>query len=726
MRVARALVLALAALAAAPAWAPAHDGETHGRPGSRGAEADDRPGPSPAQLRERTRHRRVGGRPAYRLSNRCLALRSKLNGQLVAQQDDGSYSASVTELDDAEPFRMQATALGSYLLYGPDRDFLAIDSDDDVRSDDEPSNRADWEAAIGRQRGYMFFSRAAGKVLAVSDSGELRPAERQGVGEAGRFTFEDAGDRCARYPEAEVNAEGKPFKGTNGQGEVVGYLEAHVHFMFHQAVGGQFHCGRPWHRFGVEYALPDCEYIEGPEGSAAPVQNYLNYGNPVAPHDTRGWPVFESWPGPHKLTYEGMYHKWLERAWRGGLRVFVALNTDNKAICEAYTTSSPRPGQHGCNEMDSVRRQIADVYELQDYIDAQNRGPGRGWFRIVKNPAQARRVIKQGKLAVILGIETSIPLDCGVFNEVPQCDEQQIDVELQRVHDMGVRQMELINKFDNAFGGVAGDSGTTGVIVNQGNFKETGRYWDMDTCETEAHDRPQPSHSDIGIAFRALVEAGLLPGGTVPVYPPPPHCNQLGFSSLGRHMLKRMMGRGMVIDPDHLGVIARRQALDFVEEKGYPGLISSHSWADVEAYPRIHKLGGLVTPYAGDSSSFVEEWRYQRKLRRKDRFYGIGYGSDMHGLGPQGDPREGDDPVEYPFKASVGKVKLDRQVAGDRTFDINEDGVAQYGMYPDWIEDLRKIAGDQIIRDMSRGAEAYLRMWERATRRSQALHTLGR
>jgi hypothetical protein len=175
-----------------------------------------------------------------------------------------------------------------------------------------------------------------------------------------------------------------------------------------------------------------------------------------------------------------------------------------------------------------------------------------------------------------------------------------------------------------------------------------------------------------------------------------------------------------------MGVIARRAALSFIEDKNYPGVISSHSWADVEAYPRIHKLGGMVTPYAGDSTGFVQEWRYHRKLRRQNGIYGIGYGSDMHGLGAQGDPREGEDPVEYPFKASVGKVKFDRQQAGERTFDINEDGVAQYGLYPDWIEDLRKLAGDDIIRDMSRGAEFYLQMWERATRRSQALHTLGR
>jgi hypothetical protein len=57
---------------------------------------------------------------------------------------------------------------------------------------------------------------------------------------------------------------------------------------------------------------------------------------------------------------------------------------------------------------------------------------------------------------------------------------------------------------------------------------------------------------------------------------------------------------------------------------------------------------------------------------------------------------------------------LDRQVSGSRVYDINADGVDHYGLYPDWVEDLRVIAGPEIVADLARGAEAYLQMWERA------------
>ena len=106
----------------------------------------------------------------------------------------------------------------------------------------------------------------------------------------------------------------------------------------------------------------------------------------------------------------------------------------------------------------------------------------------------------------------------------------------------------------------------------------------------------------------------------------------------------------------------------------------------------------------------------QRKATADPRYlFGIGYGADANGLGAQGGPRVGaaKNPVTYPF-TGLGGVVIDRQVSGSRVYDINVDGVAHYGLYPDWIEDLRMQAGDEIVDDLARGSEAYLQMWERA------------
>ena len=517
-----------------------------------------------------------------------------------------------------------------------------------------------------------------------------------------------AANGCADFPEIEVNATGKPSGGPTPYGETQGLLDAHLHVMFFEALGGSLHCGRPWHPYGVAEALPDCSESEGPGGQVAPIQNFVNWGLPAYPHDPVGWPTFKDWPNHHSLTYEQVYYKWLERAWMGGLRMMTLLAVDNITLCKVSNVK-----KYPCNEMNAIRREIRDAYQLQDYIDAQSGGPGKGWFRIVKNPFQARKVINRGKLAVILGVETSQLFDCGVYKDQPLCDEAHVDAGLDEVYDLGVRQMEIINKFDNAFSGVAGDSGAISAFTNVGNFLETGNFFALETCTGEATDKP----ALIGIEHTdtALGLVPVLDPGNVPVYGPPPHCNLRGLTNLGEYLIRGMAKRKMIFDPDHMSAVARADALALIEAIDYSGVVSSHSWADVLAYPRILDEGGVVTPYAGSSTGFVEQWRDLRSERNKDFYFGWGYGADMNGFGSQGPPREGaSNPVSYPFKSIDGAVTLERQRSGEQVYDINEDGVAHYGLYPDWIEDLRMIAGEKIIRDMSRGPEAYLQMWERA------------
>ena len=139
-----------------------------------------------------------------------------------------------------------------------------------------------------------------------------------------------------------------------------------------------------------------------------------------------GWPTFRAWPSPTALAEEGDYYTGIERAWKAGLRLMVTDNVDNEALCSLMTTRS-----NPCNDMAAVRIQNRDLHALQDYIDAQSGGPGKGWFRIVTDPFQARQIINQGKLAVIEGIEVSRIFGCGETFGVPHCSTGQIDAGLK-------------------------------------------------------------------------------------------------------------------------------------------------------------------------------------------------------------------------------------------------------------------------------------------------------
>ena len=673
--------------------------------------------------------RRPGRREApedrYAMAGGCYGLQAASSERWVVRTADG-YAAKAGRRGKAEPFHFQATDLGRYLLFGSERDFVARGGDpvtgkDAVVADTAASESADWTV---RRRGAAYtFSLRDGtdpRHLAVAKDGTLKLAEKPA-----RFRLRTAILRtvggCAPWPEVGHNVRGRTFRGVSDIQETRGWVDAHTHGMAFEFLGGEAHCGRPWHPYGVEVALQDCEDHQAGNGCANPLETALS-GEPC--HDPVGWPTFKDWPAPASLTHEGTYWKWMERSWRGGLRVFVNLLVENNQLCQLYPFK-----RNSCDDMDSIRLQARQMRAFERYIDAQYGGPGEGWYRIVTNPFQARRVINEGKLAVVMGIETSIPFKCTMKLDVPQCDKDSIDASLAEVHKMGVRQMELVNKFDNALSGVAGDSAQTGVLVNSANFLETGSFWAMEHCEPEAagvHDREQYAAPEIDrqqqdALFGAMYQV-FGPKRPAPVYDSGPHCNQRGLTELGEHLIKRMAQRGMVFDPDHMSVAGRQAALDLVEDLEYPGVISSHSWSTPDAYPRIYRLGGTIMPYAGDSTGFVEKWRRHLSWADPRYYFGIGYGADINGLGAQGDPRGADvpNPVTYPFRG-LGGVTVNRQRSGERVYDINVDGVSHYGLYPDWVEDLTKVAGadraadgEAIFEDMARGAEAYLQMWERA------------
>jgi hypothetical protein len=628
----------------------------------------------------------------YAMYDGCYALRGS-NGRWLA----GARPAfTASSRGAATPVYFKATDLGRYLLYSPQRTYLGRTGAAPAWAPD-PSETANWtvtEPATDR----FAFRLPSGKAL----PGQVRLHRTSG---------------CAVFPEIGTNVTGRPIAGTTPYQEVRGFIDAHTHGMAFEFLGGDVHCGRPWHPYGVAYALQDCPDHTVTGGKGAVMEDFLS--GDFNGHDPVGWPTFKDWPAPHSLTHEGTYYKWMERSWRAGQRILVNLLVENNQLCKIYPLK-----RNSCDDMDSIRLQAADMHKLERYVDAQHGGPGRGWYRIVTNPEQARRVINAGKLAVVMGIETSVPFGCSEKLGIPTCTTSQLDQQLDAVRKMGVRQMELVNKFDNGLAGVAGDEGTTGNLVNLANFLETGSFWRMQHCavqDPEVHDKDQ--NTGVGVPdvpgqvqdalFGAIVKFSLkLPA--LPLYPQPHHCNALGLTDLGKYVIRGMAERHMIFDPDHMSVKARTSALDEVDRLHYSGVMSSHSWSTPDAYPRIYRDEGFITPYAGDSDGFVAKWRRHLGWANPKTYWGIGFGADINGLGAQGEPRaHNTNPVRYPF-TTVGGVKVYRQVSGQRVYDINRDGVAHYGLYPDWIQDLKMQAGNAIVQDMFRGAEAYLQMWERA------------
>jgi hypothetical protein len=721
----------------------------------------------------------------YAPATGCFALRSVQSGKLVTRAGTGFTATGTT----GEPFRFQPLDLGKYLLFGSRSDFLATAADplptregarvlqgyvrgggdertvavrgpvdtaidtgvsavatatapataqvrgDGILAAATPSASAEW---VLRQVGTGFVLQqaysdgdeaAAGPLdppisatLVSSAAGVLTAGAGALTSKAAQFTLA-ATRGCAAWLEAPNDVQGPVRTGATPYEQTQGYLDAHLHMMAFEFLGGRSHCGRPWHPYGITYALVDCP-DHSVNGYGALLEDVVSGHTPGQGHDTVGWPSFGYWPRHDSLTHEAVYYQWLERAWRGGLRMFTNLLVENGQLCEIYPLK-----KNSCDEMDGVRLQAQRLRELERYVDAQNGGPGRGWFRIVTDPLQSRRVINAGKLAVVMGIEVSRPLGCREYLGTSSCTTADIDKRLTEVWNLGVRQMEMTNKFDNSLTGVTGDSGSTGVLVNAANDKETGHFWEMQTCASPfgpvQRDEQQYNVVDDGHGEPARdgVFAGVLKlsggSGAAPLYPAGPHCNAIGLSELGKAFLAGMVKRGMVFDPDHMSAAAREAALTLLAKQGYSGVVSSHSWADDANYFKVLSMGGVVTPHAGGSAGFLGKWELLRTKADKRFLYGVGYGSDIEGFSQQGGPRNpaAGKGVTYPF-TGLGGTKISKARTGTRVWDLNTDGLDQYGQYADWVEDVRVQAGADgpaFTRDIGNGAEAYLQMWERAT-----------
>lgn len=155
-------------------------------------------------------------------------------------------------------------------------------------------------------------------------------------------------------------------------------------------------------------------------------------------HPHEGFPKFQHWPHFTTVTHQQMRVEWLRRAHEGGLRVIVALAVNNHLLAAAIDGEQPHDDKASANE------QIAYIKKFVGDHD---------FMAIARTPAQLREIVREGKLAVILGMEVD---NIGNFNfaGVDRSDAA-VRAEIRRLHGLGVRYMFPIHVTDNHFGGAA-------------------------------------------------------------------------------------------------------------------------------------------------------------------------------------------------------------------------------------------------------------------------------
>ena len=638
----------------------------------------------------------------FAMANGCYTIKD-LGSQRFLRADGSAVDW--TDAAQATPFFMKPSALGKYLFYTPDEAFLTYSPAAAIISA-TASDNAVWtvDQVAG---GFSMLSSESGVSLGAGQT-------------AGLFNFLPASG-CTPYPEAELNATGTPFKGTNPDGTVFGYAETHMHIGGSEALGGRLGYGRPFHKFGVTHALDNCEGDHGPNGSLDALDGIVNPTRQfLPPHETQGWPTFRAWPAHGSNTHHQTYYMWLKRAWMGGLRFMMNHLVANQVICDIWPLK-----EHSCNEMDSITLQRQLILDLQDYIDAQEGGPGRGFFRIVYSSAEARRTIENGQMAVVLGTENEKIFDCGEFLDMPECTTEHIDAELDRWYDLGLRAIFPIHLFDNALGGSRiTDDPALSVVYQGGNIIETGHPYATIPCEDADSTPPGSAPTQ---EPRGIIDTILLQVMGLPPAPPFTGCveNARGLNALGDYFVNGMVDRGILIETDHSGTLARKRMLDIAAARDVP-VLSGHTGFVTEARDtsRILQVGGIISNLPDEPAPVTVDFIRQLRdayvtIHGNTEGLATGLGSDINGIHVQAKPREdaAENPLLYPFTSYDGRVTFERQVTGERVYDLNLDGVAHYGLYPDFLEDMRRTeGGEEALEYVFRSAEAYLQAWERAER----------
>jgi microsomal dipeptidase-like Zn-dependent dipeptidase len=478
-----------------------------------------------------------------------------------------------------------------------------------------------------------------------------------------RFTCSPTSIASGAIEEPDVGWRPHPF-GDGRSCPLEGYADIHAHLNSHLAHGGNIHVGSPAPldpdgNFALTPFLNVADALDPQDDVdshsvhlplSCPVEIVDSPGTPqiirdllalvsgvVCPEDPpttnqdpvgkgtndvafgpNGWPIYNGWPHWRSTTHQQMYYKWLERAWRGGLRLMVQLSVTNEALCR---TSD---GEDCTDSMKAIDKQIDATYDFQRFVDDLHDGPGTGWFRIVTTPLQAREVIAEGKMAVVLGIEMDHLFNCSLRDgaECPSVshpatvracpDGEMCDIPplepgstLSETIDWyyqhrGIRHVFPIHNFDNRFGGTA----TWQNAINAGQAVSVGQWQQTRECPDTAGSLP-PNETGYAFSMDPLLltvvglfgfdEDDLLQSGNpeLPVYPESASCNEFRLTDLGRELLDALTDKGMIIDVDHMSIRTFDDTVEYTRAKypgaGYP-LVASHVQAfDLHRVPIRHE-----------------------------------------------------------------------------------------------------------------------------------------
>jgi microsomal dipeptidase-like Zn-dependent dipeptidase len=406
---------------------------------------------------------------------------------------------------------------------------------------------------------------------------------------------------------------------------------------------------------------------------------------------TQGWPELAGWPRWDAIAHQQVWEEQLHAAYMGGLRIEVMSAVSLDWLCRALPPENLERPQ--CDEMDDVKLQLEQAHAFVAQHD---------WAEIALTPADARRIVEEDRLAIILSIEASHLMGAGDWR-----------AQLDDLYELGVRTLQPVHQLDNRFGGAAPHN----TIFQIAQYAEN-CHIDEDCGLTT---------DDLTLGFD--VDADCK--------------NVLGLTEEGKALITEMMDRGMLIDVAHLSERGIHDVRDIaVDRDYYPIYISHGHFREIMTEEKqreekttpawvielLRETGGMIglrtgheevntyEPSAvdnschGSSRSFAQAYDFGR-LGLK---VAIGLGSDLNGFIQQTRPRFGPQACSASFPTEALCQAQDQRDAGPAPLGTGFDelGLGHIGLLTELLADLDQLGSDTA--PLRSSADDFVRMWERA------------
>ena len=412
---------------------------------------------------------------------------------------------------------------------------------------------------------------------------------------------------------------------------------------------------------------------------------------------TGGFPDFRGFPRWDTIAHQQAWEGHLEQAWKAGLRLEVISAVSFNWLCEALPDENVERPQ--CDEMDDVFVQLEQAHAFAERTE---------WAEIALSAGDARRIIGEGKLALVLSVEASHLLGTdGDWREG-----------FEKLYDMGVRTLQPVHQLDNRFAGAAPHNPIHHIF----------QY--AETCHVDT-DCP------IGLSDGK-------PGGVTLGFDLNAECkNVVGLRDEGRELLATMMERGMLIDAAHLSERSVKDLYEMAKENDFYPFYLSHGHFREMLLPSkqveekttpwwvakmLRETGGIfgmrtapdeVSSYDdadvsndchGSSKSFAQYLAYATDGLGVD----VAFGADFNGFIQQTRPRFGPDAcsASFPEEQQCQAEAEELTSAPPLGTDFDDLGLAHTGLLIDLVDDLDQLGAD--TRGLRSSADAFVQMWERA------------